>query len=135
MSSSRCLLLNARPGSLRSLDTHGPHDHPLQILAGCGVELAAAVNVIPVIESGETETDWVLVMPRAETSLEDYLLAAGSALDQAEAISILTDIATALESLHGKVVHRDLKPGNILRSDGRWCLADFGISRYAEATT
>ena len=37
--------------------------------------------------------------------------------------------------LEGKVVHRDLKPENVLRLDGRWCLADFGISRYAEATT
>lgn len=28
-----------------------------------------------------------------------------------------------------------MKPENILLHDGRWCLADFGISRYAEATT
>lgn len=33
------------------------------------------------------------------------------------------------------MVHRDLKPENVLLLDGHWCLADFGISRYAEATT
>jgi serine/threonine-protein kinase len=33
------------------------------------------------------------------------------------------------------VVHRDLKPDNVLFLNGRWCLADFGIARYAEAAT
>ncbi|MBI4197684.1 MAG: protein kinase, partial [Chloroflexi bacterium] len=40
-----------------------------------------------------------------------------------------------LASLKGGVVHRDLKPENILFYQGHWCLADFGIARYAEATT
>jgi hypothetical protein len=100
-----------------------------------GGDFSGAVNVIPIIDSGETDTDWVLVMPRAETSLASYLQSNGPLLDQADAISILTDVAMALESLEGKVVRRDLKPGNILRYQSRWCLADFGIARYAEATT
>jgi eukaryotic-like serine/threonine-protein kinase len=50
-------------------------------------------------------------------------------------VSILGDIAGALADLDGKVVHRDLKPDNVLLLNGAWCLADFGISRYAEATT
>ena len=33
------------------------------------------------------------------------------------------------------MVHRDLKPENVLFLDGHWCVADFGISRYAEAST
>lgn len=47
----------------------------------------------------------------------------------------MTDITSALVDLEGRVVHRDLKPENVLMLDGKWCLADFGISRYAEATT
>lgn len=47
----------------------------------------------------------------------------------------MRDIATALEDLDGRVVHRDLKPENVLYFNGEWCLADFGISRYAEAST
>lgn len=100
-----------------------------------GDDLAVAANVIPIIETGETDSDWVLVMPRAEMSLDDRLADVGWVLDQAETIEILTDVATALESLHGRVVHRDLKPGNILRYEGKWCLADFGIARYAEVST
>jgi serine/threonine-protein kinase len=53
-----------------------------------------------------------------------------------ETLSILNDIATTLTDLDRQgVVHRDLKPENVLILNGRWCLADFGISRFAEATT
>ena len=45
------------------------------------------------------------------------------------------DVGEALASMKDRVVHRDVKPANILFLDGRWRLADFGISRYAKATT
>jgi serine/threonine-protein kinase len=100
------------------------------------VNLEGVRNVVPVIDSGETRDDWVLVMPRAQKSLRQHLDdAAQGTLDVQEAVSVLSDMATALTDLDGKVVHRDVKPGNALLLDGRWCLADFGISRYAEATT
>jgi hypothetical protein len=100
------------------------------------VDLASVRNVVPVIDSGETEDHWVLVMPRAEKSLRQHLVDAGGSLAVPETVGILVDIATALYDLQGKkVIHRDLKPENILLLGGRWCLADFGISRYAEATT
>lgn len=50
-------------------------------------------------------------------------------------MTILSDVATALSDIDTKVVHRDLKPENVLLLNGAWCLADFGISRYAEAST
>ncbi|MFI2647597.1 serine/threonine-protein kinase [Micromonospora fulviviridis] len=99
------------------------------------VDLAGARNVVPIIDRGEWEDSWVLIMPRAEKSLRDHMRSAQGRLPLAEALAILTDIATALSDLHGQVVHRDLKPENVLLLDGHWCLADFGISRYAEATT
>lgn len=74
-------------------------------------------------------------MPRADKSLRQHLDDAGSCLDGSEPVAVLSDIAAALVDLDGKVVHRDLKPANVLLLDGSWCLADFGISRYAEATT
>ena len=53
---------------------------------------------------------------------------------------ILSDILSALEAIGGPsarepVVHRDLKPANILEYSGEWCVADFGIAKYADATT
>lgn len=99
------------------------------------VKLDGVRNVVPIIDSGETGDDWVLVMPRAEKSLREHLDAAKGPLTTENVVAVLSDVATALVDLDGKVVHRDLKPENILRLNGAWCLADFGISRYAEATT
>ena len=98
------------------------------------VDLEGALHVIPVLDSGEDAEHDVLVMARAETSLQAHLRQRG-ALPEAEVVDILRDIATALEDLDGRVVHRDLKPENVLYLNGEWCLADFGISRYAEAST
>lgn len=96
--------------------------------------LVGSTNVIPVLDSGEHDGQWVLVMPRAEMSLAQRLQRA-EPIELAECVQILTDVAKALASLKGQVVHRDLKPANILLLGGKWCLADFGIARYAEATT
>lgn len=97
-------------------------------------ELDGVSNVVPVVDSGEIGDEYVLVMPMAEASLRDHIDQSGT-LPQTEALQVLLDVATALADLEGKVVHRDLKPENVLLLDGTWCLADFGISRYAEAAT
>lgn len=94
-----------------------------------------ASNIVPVIDSGEYGEFWVLVMPRADKSLREHLGSAGGRLPIGECVEALLDIVEALASLEGRVVHRDLKPENVLLLDGRWCVADFGISRYTEAST
>jgi serine/threonine-protein kinase len=100
------------------------------------VDIAGMRNVVPVIDSGETDDCWVLVMPRATKSLREHIQQVGHPFEPSDATKVLTDIATALVDIDAhSVVHRDLKPENVLLLDGRWCLADFGISRYAEATT
>ena len=78
---------------------------------------------------------WVLVMPKADKSLRDYLDENIEHLSIDDTVKVLSDITQALVAIEERVVHRDIKPDNILLLDGRWCLADFGISRYAEATT
>ena len=99
-------------------------------------ELDGAPNVVPVLDRGECGNYWVLVMPRAEKSLRAHLDETGGRLTLNEAVAVLADISEALVAVEGRnVVHRDLKPENVLLLDGRWCLADFGIARYAEATT
>ena len=99
------------------------------------VDLGDARNVIPIIEHGEYGDSWVLVMPRAEMSLREFIDSSGLRLNLMETIAVLTDVCDALADLEATVVHRDLKPQNVLRFGGHWCLCDFGIARYAEATT
>ena len=98
-------------------------------------DLDGVPNVVPIIDRGEWKDFWVLVMPKAEKSLRDYLSEKTDLCSIDDTVRVLSDITQALVAIEGRVVHRDIKPGNILLLDGRWCLADFGISRYAEATT
>lgn len=97
-------------------------------------ELDGVRNVVPVVDSGEIADEYVLVMPLADESLRDHVEKNGP-LAQTEALQILIDIVTALTDLDRRVVHRDLKPENVLLLNGSWCLADFGIARYTDATT
>lgn len=93
-------------------------------------------NVVPVVDHGEYDDALVLVMPRADMSLQRYLdTHGGGPLEVDEAIRVLTDVATALADIEGAFVHRDLKPANVLLLDGHWSLSDFGLARYALAAT
>jgi len=98
-------------------------------------ELSGLPNVIPILDRGEWEEYYVIVMPRAVKSLRQHLEAAGGKLGFDETIAVLTDVAQGLAALKAEVVHRDLKPENVLLYKDHWSLADFGIARYAEATT
>lgn len=97
-------------------------------------DLTGVPNVVPIIEVGETPDACALAMPRAEKSLRQATQV-GIPVPLADALKVIEDISSAVAALDGKVVHRDIKPENILLLDGRWCLADFGIARYAEAST
>lgn len=110
-----------------------------------GAEREVAINdfarvseleyVVPIIDRGEHQDQWVLVMPRASKSLRQHLDAANGALGLDEAVAVLGDVAQALAAIDGEIVHRDLKPANVLYLNDRWCLADFGLAKYAEAAT
>lgn len=97
-------------------------------------ELSGAANLVPIIDTGEYQNKYALVMPRAEKSLRQHLDAVGK-ITEREALAVLLDTAKGLCSLKGRVVHRDLKPENILYLNGSWCITDFGIARYANAAT
>src|SRR5688572_28112367 len=68
------------------------------------------------------------------TTLQERL--SGGALPAEEALRIVRQVALALGAAHAAgIVHRDVKPGNILiGSDGHTRLADFGLARLAMTT-
>jgi serine/threonine-protein kinase PpkA len=67
----------------------------------------------------------------------DLKLRIESGMSPKEALEILTTVGEALEVAHKKgVIHRDVKPGNILfRQDGTPVIADFGIAKEFERET
>ncbi len=91
--------------------------------------------IVPIINSGTHQGSPFFVMPLvAGESLRDRLRREKQ-LTVAEAIRIARDVLSALEAAHAQnIVHRDIKPGNILLNEGRAIVADFGIARaYSEA--
>ena len=98
-------------------------------------DLAGVPNVVPIIDRGEWMDHWVLVMPKADKSLREYLSENIGHLSIDDTMQVLSGVTRALVAIEERVVHRDIKPDNTLLMNGQWCLADFGISRYAEATT
>jgi tRNA A-37 threonylcarbamoyl transferase component Bud32 len=87
-------------------------------------------HILPLHDSGELEGLVYYVMPYvAGESLRDRL-ARERQLPVDEAIGLTRDVASALDYAHRRgVVHRDIKPGNILLEDGQAIVADFGIAR------
>jgi len=106
-----------------------------ELLIGDALSVAGSPNVVPILDHGEHDDSWVLIMPRAKTSLKRYFEDHGRLLDLSEVMQILIDVATGLDAIGETVVHRDLKPANVLLFDEGWALADFGIARYVEAST
>jgi len=74
---------------------------------------------------------WGLVMELAQGSLVDYLKK--GTLNNANLEALVKQISEALQYLHNQgIVHRDVKPANILSVNNHWKLADFGIVRMLD---
>ena len=86
-------------------------------------------HILPLHDSGEADSFLFYVMPYVEgESLRD-LLDRDKQLGINEAVTITTQVASALDYAHRQdVIHRDIKPENILIHDGQALVADFGIA-------
>jgi TolB-like protein len=97
------------------------------------IEIEASLShpgIVPLFDSGATDEFVYYVMPYVEgESLRDRLDRERQ-LPLDDALRIARDVGEALAHAHGRgVVHRDVKPANILLSGTRALVTDFGIAR------
>src|SRR6202167_4664023 len=96
-------------------------------------------NVVQVFDSGQDQTtgQYFIVMEYIEGSSCAEILRDDGWVEVDEAISIIEQACQGLDYAHRHgVVHRDVKPGSLLRaSEGEVKLADFGIAKSTEQSS
>ena len=105
----------------REIDTAAQFQHP---------------HILPLLDSGESGGFLYYVMPYVEgESLRDRLARHGE-LPIHDVVKILTEIADALAYAHAHgVVHRDIKPDNVLLSGRHALVMDFGVAKALTAAS
>ena len=87
-------------------------------------------HILPLHDSGQVDGVLYYVMPFVEGETLQDRLAREGALPVAEATGLLREILDALGEAHRRgIVHRDVKPSNILLAGGHALVADFGVAK------
>ena len=102
------------------------------------IELAAGLqhpHIVPVLSAGQMNGIPYYIMPFVEGDSVRALLMRGDRLSITDIIGILRDVAKALAYAHERgIVHRDIKPDNVLLSGGSAVVTDFGIAKALSAS-
>ncbi|GAA4924261.1 serine/threonine-protein kinase [Stackebrandtia albiflava] len=101
----------------------------------CAIAALEAPGIVDVYDYGEVATPRgvvaFLIMQYVDGQALSRRIAGWGRLNTRDTLDIVAQVADALDIAHrAGVIHRDVKPGNILvRDDGRVTLVDFGIAR------
>ena len=122
-----------RPLVIKVLHTHLARDEEMRVRFRREAEAACQLqhpNICPIVDYGEADDTVYIVMPfLAGGSLAD-VLARDRSVAPSPAAAVTAQVAVALDYAHRRgVVHRDVKPDNILfDEDGHALVTDFGIA-------
>jgi serine/threonine protein kinase len=93
-------------------------------------------HIVPVHTVGEALGLPYFTMPYVEGESLRTRIARDGELPIAEAVRLLRDVASALAYAHGQgIMHRDIKPDNVLLSAGAAVVADFGVAKAISDAT
>jgi serine/threonine-protein kinase len=90
-------------------------------------------HIAPILNSGQFGADLFLVMPHMENGSLRARLEKERHLSVESVVEIVRGVGSALQHAHERgLIHRDVKPENILFSGNECYLSDFGIARAVE---
>ncbi len=93
-------------------------------------------HILPIFDSGEWNGMLYYVLPYVRGESLRQKIDRETQLPIEECVRIACEVADALAHAHSQgIVHRDVKPENIMLSDGHALLADFGIARTLDVHT
>lgn len=93
-------------------------------------------HILPIFDSGEWNGMLYYVLPYVRGESLRQSITRETQLPIEECVRITCEVADALSHAHSHgIVHRDVKPENIMLSDGHALLADFGIARTLDVHT
>ncbi|MGW1935852.1 serine/threonine protein kinase [Streptomyces sp. CB03578] len=89
-------------------------------------------GIMPVLACATHSSPPWYAMPLADHSLQNLLNGSQQSLNWIT--SVMNEVMDAVQYSHEQgVIHRDLKPNNILSVEGRWVVSDFGYSRNLDS--
>jgi serine/threonine protein kinase len=95
-------------------------------------------NVVQVLHVNDGATSQIgpyVVMEYVSGGSLAKVLRAGTQIPLSRAIEMMIDIAQGARAINEKLIHRDIKPDNILSEDGKLKIGDFGISKFVDEST
>lgn len=135
-----------REVALKVLSPDLAHDETFRARFDQEAQLAASLdhpNVVSIYDSGESHGMLFLVMQYVKGTDLQALIREAGVLGPQRAASLVTQVAAALDAAHERgLVHRDVKPANILlradearAGDDRAYLSDFGLMKLVDTKT